>query len=451
MSLRLASKISEALEHSMRKIPAALLLLSMLSLPVFAQQKSPGNSQPLALVHLNVIDATGAPVKADMTVVIVAGRIKAIAKSNKLRLPKQAQVIDATGKYLIPGLWDMHAHLGNQEFHKYAYLRLFLANGVTGIRVMWGESEHYLWRKEIASGKWPGPRMVVASREIDEANTNSAQAREAIRKAIQEGADFFKVHDRLPKESYFALIEEAKRLAMRVEGHVPAAVSAEEASLAGQKSVEHFTGLDAAKADERKALALSAVFKKQQTWLCPTLIMRHSYAVLDNQQLVNDARLKYVEPSWQKRWLRMVNESGNAPASQWSERKALVQREKQLVGRMHKAGVGILAGTDDANPFCFPGFSIHDELAMLVDAGLTPLEALQTATLNPAKFLNKFHMLGTVEKGKLADLLLLDVNPLVDIGNTRRIHAVIVNGRFVGRQELDQMLYEVELAVRKKE
>jgi imidazolonepropionase-like amidohydrolase len=179
--------------------------------------------------------------------------------------------------------------------------------------------------------------------------------------------------------------------------------------------------------------------------------MRNNYAVLDNKRLVNDVRLKYVKPSWQKRWVRMVYESGNAPASEWSNRKETVRKEKKLVSLMHKAGVSMLTGTDDANPFCFPGFSIHDELAILVEAGLTPLEALQTTTLNPAKFLNKLHLLGTVEKGKLADLVLLDANPLVDIHNTTRIHAVVVNGQFVGRQELDRMLGEVESAAKKKQ
>jgi imidazolonepropionase-like amidohydrolase len=435
----------------MRKILASLLLLFVVSLPVSSQQKPTARQKALALVHITVIDTTGAPPKMDMTVIIRAGRITATGKTNQLHMPKNAQIINAKGKFLIPGLWDMHTHIGNEDFDKNAYLLLFIANGVTSIRVMSGEPEHYTWRKEIDSGKQFGPRMVVASREIDEAKTSAKEAREAIRKAKQEGADFFKVHDSLLRDSYFALMDEARRIGLRVEGHVPVSISAEEASSAGQKSVEHFTGLNEAESDNRKALALSTIFKKNQTWLCPTLIMRNNYAVLDDKQLIQDARLKYVEPSWQKRWVRMVNESGNAPASEWSNRKETVRKEKKLVDLMHKAGVKILAGTDDANPFCFPGFSIHDELAILVDAGLTPLEALQTTTLNPAKFLNKLHLLGTVEKGKLADLVLLDANPLADIHNTTKIHAVVVKGQFLGRQELDRLLAEVESATKKKQ
>jgi imidazolonepropionase-like amidohydrolase len=435
----------------MKKILASLLLFFALPLPVFSLQKALSKQNSLVLLHVTVIDMTGAAVKADMTVIVAGGRIAAIGKTNKLHIPKDSQVINATGKFLIPGLWDMHTHIGNEDFDKNAYLRLFIANGVTGIRVMFGELEHYVWRKEIDSGKLLGPRLVVASREIDEAKTSAQEACKAIRKAKQEGADFFKVHDGLPKDSYLALMDEARRIGLRVEGHVPVSISAEEASAAGQKSIEHFTGLNEAESDSRKALALSAIFKKNQTWLCPTLIMRNNYAVLDDKRQVNDERLKYVEPSWQKRWVRMVNESGNAPANEWSNRKEIVRKEKNLVGLMHKAGVNMLAGTDNTNPFCFPGFSIHDELAILVDAGLAPLEALQTATLNPAKFLNKLHLLGTVEKGKLADLFLLDANPLADIHNTTKIHAVVVNGQFIGRQELDRMLDEVEAAVKRKQ
>jgi imidazolonepropionase-like amidohydrolase len=163
---------------------------------------------------------------------------------------------------LIPGLWDMHTHIGNEDFDKNAYLPLFIANGVTGIRVMSGELEHYAWRREIDSGKQFGPRMVVASREIDEAKTSAKEAREAIRKAKQEGADFFNVRDGLPRESYFTLMDEAKRIGLRVEGHTPNSVSVEEASVAGQKSIEHFTCLNEAESDTKKALTLSAIFKK---------------------------------------------------------------------------------------------------------------------------------------------------------------------------------------------
>lgn len=164
-------------------------------------------------------------------------------------------MIDARDKFLIPALWDMHVHLGTDDFDKNSYLRLFIANGVTGIRIMDGEPEYHRWRKEIESGTLLGPLMVIASRVIgfgDLSNLSEAGTRAEVRKAKQEGADFIKVHDNVTRPSYFALIDEAKHLNLPVEGHVPTSITAEAASEAGQKSIEHSTGLDDAKADNTK-------------------------------------------------------------------------------------------------------------------------------------------------------------------------------------------------------
>jgi imidazolonepropionase-like amidohydrolase len=322
-----------------------------------------------------------------------------------------------------------------------------------------GTPQHHLWRKDIESGALLGPRMVIGSRIIDGPNSfvsgavkvnNVEEARAAVRTAKQEGADFVKVHDTLPRDAYFAVIDESKRLGLPIEGHVPASITAKEASDAGQKSIEHFTGLTEAETDTAKADTLIAIFKQNHTWNCPTLIMRNNYAVLDDRSLANDPRLRYVKPSWKKSWLNMTNGSGNVPAAEWAGRRETVRREKALVGRFQKAGVGILAGTDDISPYVMPGFSLHDEMAMLVESGLSPMQALQAATVNPAKFFNQLDSLGTVNKGKFADLVLLDGNPLEDIRNTMKISAVVVNGRFLNRQKLDNMLAEIEAAANRK-
>jgi imidazolonepropionase-like amidohydrolase len=417
-----------------------LLILFLLS-PLFAQQwQTTARRDVFAFSHVTLIDATGAPARRDMTVVVVGTRIAAIGKSGRVRIPEGARVVDATGKFLIPGLWDMHVHIGDGAFDRDSYLPLFVANGVTGVRVMTGAPEHHLWRSSVESGALLGPRMVIASGRIDEAKTGEAQAREAARRAKREGADFFKVYDDLPRASYFALVDEARRLSLPVEGHVPRSVTALEVSAAGQRSVEHFTGLDEAKFDRAKAGAVIAAFKKNGTWLCPTLIMRHNYAMLDDRSLAADTRLRYAKPSWREGWLRMSNDSAKTPAAEWAKRRELIRKEDALVGEMRHAGVGILAGTDDSNPYVIPGFSLHDELALLVAAGLTPMQALQAATLNPAKFFGRLDTLGTVETGKLADLVLLDADPLADIRNTTRINAVVVNGRLLDRKDLDGIL-----------
>lgn len=219
-------------------------------------------------------------------------------------------------------------------------------------------------------------------------------------------------------------------------------------SQAGQKSIEHLTGLAPAESDDAIAARWFALFKKNQTWQCPTLIMRHNYATLDDSSLADDPRLKYAKPSWVEVWLRMTKDAKMWPAGEAAKRKETIRKEDALVGAMQRAGVGILAGTDSTNPYVLPGFSLHDELALLVKAGLTPMEALRTATYNPAKFLGLLGSLGTVETGKFADLVLLDANPLENISNTKMIAAIIVNGRYLPRKSLDEMLADIKAAAK---
>jgi imidazolonepropionase-like amidohydrolase len=402
---------------------------------------------------VNVIDMVSAKPKADMTVVVVGDRIAAVGRARKIRVPEGAQVIDAANKYLIPGLWDMHVHLGDGDFDKNFYLRLFIANGITGVRIMEGAPEYQSWRKEAEGGTLLAPRMIIASPMIgfgDLSNISEARAREEVRKAKQSGPDFIKVHDNLARAAYFAVIEEAKRVGLPVEGHTPVSVTAEEVSQAGQKSIEHLTGLAPAEADHATAERLFALFRKNQTWQCPTLIMRHNYALLDDSSLAADPRLKYAKPSWRARWLRMTKEAGAWPAGEGARRRETIRKEDALVAEMQRAGVGILAGTDDANPYVLPGFGLHDELTLLVKAGLTPMEALRAATFNPAKFLGLSGSLGTVERRKRADLVLLDANPLADISNTKKIAAVIAGGRYLPRESLDKILADVEAAANAK-
>ena len=443
---------------AMKKILVGLLIIFTVAVSLCAQQKSSNAPKTLAITHVAVIDTTGGPVKHDMTVIITGGRIASVGKSRTVRVRADAQVINAAGKFLIPGLWDMHTHIGTDVFDKTAWLPLFIVNGVTGMRIMNGVPPHHLWRKEIESGALLGPRMVIASRIIDGPNSflsgvvkvsNEEEARAAVRKAKEEGADFIKVHDALPRVAYFAVIDEARKLGLPVEGHVPASITAKEAAEAGQKSIEHFTGLAQAEIDITKADALIAIFKKNQTWHCPTIIMRNNYAVLDDRSLADDPRLRYVKPSWRNYWLSLTKGSSNLPATEWASRRETVRREKAVVARFQKAGVGILAGTDDSNPYVMPGFSLHDELRLLVESGLTPMQALQAATLNPAKFFNQTASFGTVEKGKFADLVLLNANPLEDIRNTTKISAVVVNGRLLDRHELDAILAGIEAAANK--
>ena len=469
---------------------ARSLLFVFLCLP-FARPALAAQPGALIIKHVTVIDATGAAAKPGQTVVVTGDRITAIGRSEGMRTPKLAQTVDATGKFLIPGLWDMHVHLIDKD-----YLPLFLANGVTGVRVMWGQPPHREWRKAIEAGQMSGPRLVIASPIVDGPKpywfgsisvTNETQARQVVVDMQRQGADFVKIYQGLPRELYFAIAEEAKKQGIPLEGHVPIAVSAEEASNAGQITFEHLIGilpacsthsdelLKAQQADlaqdiagwgrpkfwgqhvkqtrqmmldtysPEKAAGLFALLKRNGTWQCPTLTLLHMFAYGDDPAARKDTRLRYLPRQVSESWDPSKVDGAHTPED-FAFAKREFQKDLEVVGAMQRAGVGILAGTDTPNPLCFPGFSLHEELRFLVKSGLTPMEALQAATLSPARFLKKERDLGTVEQGKIADLVLLDANPLEDIENTTKITAVVQGGKLYPRSSLDEMLSSVESA-----
>ncbi len=471
----------------MRYVTACLTVVALAgALPVRAED-APAKS--LAITGVTVIDATGAPARLDMTVVVTGDRITAIGKPGEVGVPEGAQVVDVKGKYLIPGLWDMHVHTANPSF-----LPLYLANGVTGVRDMHALDPDAIFglRKQVQEGKHPGPRVFAAGPLVDGPKplvpsslvaANATEGREAVRKLKKMGADFVKVYTKLPREAYLSIADEAKKQGLPFVGHVPESVSAAEASDLGQKSIEHLVGVELAcsdredelrreavaamaKADnqavgellgrvgaraadsfsDKKARALYARFVRNGTWQVPTLTALRSLVSLDNPKFTADPRVKYMSPSLRSYWSLKLSPETAA----WLKRA--YERATGLVRAMHKAGMPFLAGTDTPGvPYVFPGFSLHDELALLVaEGGFTPLEALQAATRDPARFLGREKDLGTVEPGKLADLVLLDADPLADIHNTTKIAAVVANGRLLPRRELDRMLADVEASNKKK-
>ncbi|MGI8400037.1 MAG: amidohydrolase family protein [Gemmatimonadaceae bacterium] len=426
----------------------------------------------IAITHVSVVDVVAGSTAADNTVVIQGNRIVYVGRAASAKIPSDARLIDGRGKFLIPGLWDMHVHGFMYLFSEFAG-PLMIANGVTGARDM-----GYLidtvqrWTRDIAAGLEVGPRLVVGAR-VDgpgrakfvvhlESETDGMRAVDTLARnrggAVR--ADFISTEQLIPRAAYFGLAREARQLGIPFAGRLPNAVSLLEASDSGQQSVEQEDALMRACTSRETALraelsdtankrpqddpmqlrsqartilasydpvhcqTVMATLARNHTWVTPSLVAYQPYVHNFDSASTHPERSRYVPGIVQGGWLTKLTpwarpDSVTVQSSFSFDRTAALQR----------AGVGLLAGTDAPRAFIAPGFSLHDELALLVQAGLTPLQSLRTATYNPAAYLGALDSLGTVGQGKVADLVLLDANPLVDIRNTRRISVVIANGR----------------------
>lgn len=458
------------------------------------------SKQAIVFSNVRVIDVANGVVRPPMTVVVSDDRIAASGTPETIAVPDGARVVDGRGKFLMPGLWDMHAHphLNSRFMFPLFALNLYIANGVTGLRDTFGPLEvQRQWLKAMDVGVIVGPRMFLSGPIVDGpkpafagsiAVGNETEARNAVAALKARGADFIKVYDLLPRDAYFAIADEAKKQGIPFAGHVPARITASEASDAGQKSIEHLgdvavscsteqarlqqeltEGLlneDNSKAiraltvvetraletyDHEKALALAKRFVKNRTWQDPTLVALRVNAYIGDDAFRNDPRLRYIPQSLRDEWDPANGEYSSAlNAEEIAEARRAFPVFLRLVGDLHRAGVRFLTGTDaPAVPFCFPGFSIHDEMFLFVQAGMTPMEALQASTINPAVYLGIENEYGTIETGKMADMVLLDANPLDDIRNTTSVRAVVVRGVLLDRDALDLMLSQVERASRR--
>ena len=495
---------------------ALALLLCAACAPV--QRAEPVPKAPsLAFTHVNVVDVESGRVLPEQTVLIAGNRIQSVGPSARVKVPSGAQVVDATGKYMIPGLWDMHLHLVDPDTpgSPDVVLPLLVANGVTGGRDLGAMSLDSILqlRSDVRTGRRIGPRLVVAGKLLDGAPVvfppdavlvrTAEEGPQIVDSLAAPGVDVIKPYEMLRRDVFLAVVDQAKRRGLLLAAHVPLSLDAAEVSDAGVHTLEHLRNLELAcssKADSLRAARTALLeeegarvapqgglafawsagygggaafrakihraqrpraretydpercadllrrFARNGTWQDPTLAIENwEVERPDTSQRVR-ATLRYVPPRFREAWGEAVDELDKLPPEETAELEMQARWLVRLVGAMREAGVGLLTGMDVSNPYMVPGFSIHEELRSLTRAGLTPAEALRAATLNPARSLEATDSLGTVERGKLADLVLLDANPLQDIGNARKISAVVLNGRFLDRSALDQLLAEAERA-----
>ena len=451
---------------------ALLLLLAAIAAPVSAED--------LLLKNVNVVDVDSGVIVAGRSVIVSDGYIKEIGAPESLRAPAGVRVIDGTGRYLMPVLWDMHTHPMEPEA-----LSLLVANGVGGTRIMWGLPRHLEWRARVELGELLGPRLLIAGPIIEGAPPAQAASlvdtegrrlvrtfadgAAEVRRQKAAGFDYIKVYNNVPLDAYQGLIAEADRLGMAVVGHVPFAAGIQGALAARQKSIEHLRGyierlvpadapiqpgidmrsrtLAWEYADLSRIPELVRATRDAGAWQCPTLGTSIYTAPSDAiERYLATPEAEYLDPQTREafrhrgriKWLSNFTEADFGRTTHANDKQAVLLRA------MHEAGVPLLAGTD-SNSF---GFSLHRELEALVAVGLSPAEALQTATINPARFAGLERQVGRVATGYAADLVLLDANPLQDIRNTTRIDSVILRGQLLDRAALDAMLAKAKPSAR---
>ncbi len=418
---------------------------------------------PTAFINVNVVPMTEDVVIAGQTVIVDGGLITSIGPVESTPVPRDSEIVDGTDRYLIPGLAEMHAHVpdvNSPELDR--VLTLFVANGVTMIRGMLGRPSHLRLRQQLLDDDVFGPRLITSGPSL---NGNSvggaADGARQVRAQHESGYDFIKIHPGLDSQEYTAIADAATELGMPFAGHVPVAVGVDNALAAGMATIDHLDGYLAAlmPADsdqsggyggffdvllagqliEERIGDIAARTAAAGTWNVPTeSLFEHRVSELTAAELSNRPEMRYMSKATVRQWVRskerLQSERGFNPEL---AARAIELRRKMIMA-LHEAGAGLLLGSDAPQVFNVPGFSLHHELHFMVEAGLTPYEALVTGTTAVANFLAT--NTGSVEIGRDADLLLLDANPLEDIGNTRRVHGVMLRGTWHSSNELEGRL-----------
>lgn len=421
------------------------IVLSLLITTGFAQQKQP----LVAVVGVNVIPMDKNVVLENQTVLIEGELIKLVESSSKVKVPPGSVIIDGKGKYLIPGLCDMHVHAGERE------MPLFLVNGVTTVRNLMGDTSSLSLRKKLKDNVIDGPVMYTAGPLI--AGSDTRWKRKVVprtpdegRKFVHEqklaGYDFIKVYDGISKEVFEAVMDQAAIDQIPSASHVPENIGLEAILKGKVKSIEHAEKIVVTHFklvyDTAMIPQTATMIKQAGTWVCPTLAVAEIFQLQNEGKLMpllDSPEMKYMDASTFGWWRSFAAQPGHG-SSPGHGKDTFYSFQLKLTKGLFKAGVPLLAGTDCPNPGMVYGYSLHHELRNMVAAGLNPFEALQTATTNAALFVGNEKQVGMIKQGMRADLVLLEGNPLENIDNTKKIGGVIARGRWYSKGEMEALV-----------
>jgi len=422
----------------------------------------------LVFRNITVIDGTGKPAKTNMAVRVSSGKIVSVEPDRAVKSQPGAKIVDGSGKFLIPGLWDMHVHMS--DIGEVAF-PILVTYGVTSVRDMGGDPEVVRgFRDRIERGEVLGPRVKFCGPMLEGkweqkpgartdhwAVASIAEANAVVRRLAADGVDCIKIRSYLNSEVYFALATAAAEHHLPLVGHAPWGIDPIESSRAGQRSYEHafYPWPWSTVPDERKK-EIEDTFRKNSSMIVPTLIAWETFRfdVATISEVVNDTtgksdpRLRQVSPSLRKNWKIGVEERASMKPGTPGWNKAIDDVYEQ-VAEMHEHGVGIMTGTDTGSTMVYPGASLHQELKLLVaKCRFPPMDALLAATTMPAKFFHMAEQVGTIEPGKVADMILLSANPLEDIGNVQKIEGVVLRGQWLDRTRLNDITRTTEAAIK---
>jgi imidazolonepropionase-like amidohydrolase len=398
-----------------------------------------------AFVDVTVIPMDRARTIANQTVIVRDGRIVSIGNTSGTPVPSDALRIDARGKFLTPGLAEMHGHVPTQPALASATMFLFVANGITTVRGMQGSPFHLTLREQVARGEILGPRFYAAGPQMG-GNVRTPEIADSVARAQKSaGFDLLKIQEGLPRASYDATVKTAREVGIPFGGHIPDEVGLWHALEMRQGTIDHLDNFMEAITKDSTIAIIAAAAKRSGTKVVPTMpLWEMLYIPPDSASLAGRADLKYMPRATVATWFRTIGTGGRVHGD--SARKAWRATRMNILTALHKAGVPVLLGTDAPQVFSVPGFSIHREMAMMVEAGMTPYEVLASGTRNVAQHFGTVAETGTVEVGKRADLLLLDANPLTSVANVQRRAGVMVNGRWLPESEIQKGLAALALS-----